>query len=146
MKEQKKRIYFQSGKWHSLKMHVKIWPSGKLELRGLITEMDPLSLFLCLILEVTEKFGNYLIDFYSLLEIGFPPAIRSLFTAFSAFSNHQSCQRFSCTYGTWSLLEFSGISTSFSHKSYDTLSASVVKSFPKRYQNSDDQQDEQNIF
>ena len=28
----------------------------------------------------------------------------------------------------------------------DTLSASVVKSFPKRYQNSDDQQDEQNIF
>ena len=30
--------------------------------------------------------------------------------------------------------------------SYDTLSASVVKSFPKRYQNSDDQQDEQNIF
>ena len=29
---------------------------------------------------------------------------------------------------------------------YDTLSASVVKSFPKRYQNSDDQQDEQNIF
>ena len=33
-----------------------------------------------------------------------------------------------------------------SENRYDTLSASVVKSFPKRYQNSDDQQDEQNIF
>ena len=29
---------------------------------------------------------------------------------------------------------------------YDTLSANVVNLFPKRYQNSDDQQDEENIF
>ena len=29
---------------------------------------------------------------------------------------------------------------------YDTLSANVVNLFPKRYQNSDDQQDEKNIF
>ena len=35
---------------------------------------------------------------------------------------------------------------SFLEHAYDTLSASVVKSFPKRYQKSDDQQDEQNIF
>ena len=67
--------------------------------------------FLVFDTEVTEKFGNYLIDFYSLLEIGFPPAIRFLFTAYIAFSNHQRFQRFICTYGTWSLLEFSCIST-----------------------------------
>ena len=53
--QMKKRIYFQSGKWHFLKMHVKIWPSGKLELRSLITEMDPLSLFLCLILKLPRS-------------------------------------------------------------------------------------------